>query len=59
MAAVLENGGLIAGAAGGLGLAAKKVYDYFKGQANNADKRRGYGPGRGRNGWRAAGPRNE
>lgn len=59
MAAVLENSGVIGGALGVAGLAGKKIYDYFKGQANRADSRRGYGPGRGRGAWRAAGPRNE
>lgn len=59
MVSVLENSGTIGGVVAGTGYALKKAYDYFKGQANRADSRRGYGPGRGRGAWRAAGPRNE
>lgn len=58
--AVLENQGLLGGGLAGLGLAAKGAYDYFASQAREADKRRGFGPGRGRSSWRARpGTRNE
>lgn len=54
LTAILENQGILAGGAAALGLAGKGLYDYFGKQRRDVEKRRGFGPGRGRAGWRAA-----
>lgn len=51
---IAENAGPLGAGAAALGYAAKKVYDYFGNQRREVEKRRGFGPGRGRSPWRAA-----